>query len=99
MRHPTIESSHFLFGLLREPGSAAAEILRQHGLQVEVLREGAAGPSPSPAALQAAVLALPADRRDAAWRIVAALGREKVRIEVTSPEDSFTVSFDTMAPA
>ena len=38
-------------------------------------------------------------RRDAARRIVAALGHEKVRIEVTSPEDSFTVSFDTMTPA
>lgn len=46
-----------------------------------------------------AFTALPLDRREGACRILEALAREKVRVEVTSPEDSFTVSFDTMAPA
>jgi ATP-dependent Clp protease ATP-binding subunit ClpA len=50
------------------------------------------------AALHSAVLALPADRQDAAWRIVEALGRKKVTVEVTGPEGGFTVSLDTMAP-
>ncbi len=50
------------------------------------------------AALHSAVLALPADRQDAAWRIVEALGRKKVTVEVTGPEGGFTVTFDTMAP-
>ena len=52
-----------------------------------------------PETWQAALIALSAERQDAARRILQALGRPKVRIEVTSPEDTFTVSFDTMAPA
>ncbi len=105
-RSRSIDPLHLLLGLLREHGCAAADILRRHGLQLEAVRKAEADPveelleaETENEALGAAVLALPADRRDAAWRIVAALGHEKVRIEVTSPEDSFTVSFDTMTPA
>jgi hypothetical protein len=36
---------------------------------------------------------LPAERWTAALRIFTALGRQKVRVEVTSPEESFTISF------
>jgi|ERR1017187_5416421 ATP-dependent Clp protease ATP-binding subunit ClpC len=102
--HAAIEPVHLVLGLLREPG-AVAEILAPYGMGLEALRAAAASapagtgvrrqPEPWPTAL----IALQAERQDAARRILQALGREKVRIEVTSPEDSFTVSFDTMAPA
>ena len=36
---------------------------------------------------------LPLDRLDGAFRILEALAREKVRVEVTSPEGSFTLSY------
>ena len=101
----SIEPLHLLLGLLRERGCVAAEILRGHGLQLETVRKAEADPlaelleaETENEALGSAVLALPADRQDAAWRILAALARAKVRIDVASPEDSFTVSFDTMAP-
>jgi len=89
-------------GLSRTEMEQAAEILRRRGLDLDGLREAAAGPQPGlsgteaeteQAALHAAVLALPPGRLDAAWRILEALGKEKVRVEVTTPEDSFTVSF------
>jgi hypothetical protein len=84
--------------LLREKGSVAAEILHRHGLELETVRDG---PFESDVvvdevdceALYAAVMALPAGRRDAAWRIVEALGGERVRIEVSAAENSFTISF------
>ena len=100
LRHHSIGTLHLLLGLLREQGSVAAEILRRRGLDLDGLREAAAGPPPglsqTRAEMQhavAAVLALPHGRLDAAWRILEALGKEKVRVEVTTPEDSFTVSF------
>ena len=87
-------------GLSRTEMEQAAEILRRRGLDLDGLREAAAGPPPglsqTRAEMQhavAAVLALPHGRLDAAWRILEALGKEKVRVEVTTPEDSFTVSF------
>jgi ATP-dependent Clp protease ATP-binding subunit ClpC len=105
-RRRTIDPLHLLLGLLREQGCAAADILRRHGLQLDAVRKSEADPveelleaETEDEALGVAVLSLPADRRDAAWRILDALGHPKVRIEVTGPEDSFTVSFDTMAPA
>jgi ATP-dependent Clp protease ATP-binding subunit ClpA len=87
-------------GLSRTAMEQAAEILRRRGLDLDAPCQAAEGPPPglsqTMAEMQhavAAVLALPAGRLDAAWRILEALGKEKVRVEVTTPEDSFTVSF------
>ena len=100
-----IEPAHLLLGLLREKGSVAAEILRRHGVGLEAVRQATAGLLPGlpddeleREALQAAVLALPAERRGAAWRVLAALDQGKVTVDATSPEETFTVSFDTIAP-
>jgi hypothetical protein len=41
----------------------------------------------------ALLLAVPQERLDAMERVLEALARKKVRIEVTGSEDSFTVSF------
>jgi ATP-dependent Clp protease ATP-binding subunit ClpA len=101
-----IEPVHLLLGLLRETGSVAAELLRRHGVEIAAVRGEAEDLTPNlgdedleSEAFSAAVAALPADRRDAAWRILEALGRAQVTVQVTSAEDSFTVSFDTIAPA
>lgn len=102
--HAAIEPVHLVLGLLREPG-AVPEVLGRHGMGLEAVRAAAAS-APEGSGVrrqrepwQAALIAVPAERQDAARRILQALSRQKVRIEVTSPEDSFTVSFDTMAPA
>ncbi|HEY1206184.1 MAG TPA: Clp protease N-terminal domain-containing protein [Bryobacteraceae bacterium] len=104
LAHPMIEPVHLVLGLLCEPDAVAA-ILAPYGMSLEALRAAAAS-SPAGTGIrrqrepwQAALIALPADRQDAARRILEALRKDKVRIEVTSPEDSFTVSFDTIAPA
>jgi ATP-dependent Clp protease ATP-binding subunit ClpC len=102
--HSMTEPVHMVLGLLRQPG-AVAEILAPDGMRVEAVRAAAAsapagaGVRKRPETWQALLLDLSAERQDAARRILWALDRHKVRIEVTSPEDSFTVSFDTMTPA
>ncbi len=96
--HASIEPVHLVLGLLREPG-AVTEILGRYGMGLEAVRAAAAS-APAGAGVrrdiqpwQAALMTVPAERQEAARRILQALGREKVRIEVISPGNSFTVAF------
>ena len=96
--HGSIEPVHLVLGLLREPG-AVAEILGRYGMGLEAVRAAAAsapagtGVRREPVRWQAASMSVPTERQEAALRILKALGRERVRIEVSSPEDTFTISF------
>jgi ATP-dependent Clp protease ATP-binding subunit ClpC len=102
--HAWIGSVHLVLGLLREPGPVS-EVLGPCGMGLAAVRAAAASAQPGTGVLkehqawQTALMAVPAERQDAARRIIQAMCHQKVRIEVTSPEDSFTASFDTMTPA
>ena len=43
LKNRHIETEHLFLGLLREEGSTAAEVLRQHGLRLPSMRETVAG--------------------------------------------------------
>ncbi|HXN48991.1 MAG TPA: Clp protease N-terminal domain-containing protein [Bryobacteraceae bacterium] len=99
---------HIVLGLLREPSGAVAEILVRNGMGLEDVRAVAAAMlppsdrerrgawvrwSPVNRPEKDVFTELPLDRLDGAFRILEAIAREKVRVEVTSPEGSFTLSY------
>lgn len=92
--HRHIGCEHLYLGLMREEGSAAADVLRDSGVPVADARvQVAKSLNQRLLPLQALAGRLPDDRLPAAELLLEALASQRVSITVVTPEKQFTVTF------
>jgi hypothetical protein len=99
LRSEAIDVEHVLLGLMRDPESAAAELLRRGVLTLDAVREelgllARATEPPGPVAAFPRLVELLAtlDKRHAAYHVSRAAG-DGVRVEVTVPEERWVATF------